>query len=198
MTRDAGLADADPNLAAQFAADRHAGGDKDAGRMIHIAAGAIFRSGDPEAAKDWARNVPEGPLQGEATARVANEISKQDPQEAISWAQTLPDGDSNNRAIGSSFSTWAGKDPEAAAAQISNLSGPEKDAATYGYATRVVHDDPAVGIEWASTISDENSRHRALVDTGRTFFRKDPEAAAQWLPNSGLPADLQAKITGAK
>ncbi|MGC6467487.1 MAG: hypothetical protein ACON5N_18050 [Akkermansiaceae bacterium] len=193
-----GLADADPNLAAQFAADRHADGDKDAGRMIHIAAGAVFRGGDPEAAKDWARNVPEGPLQGEATARVANEISKQDPQEAISWAQTLPDGDSKNRAIGSSFSTWAGKDPEAAAAQISTLSGPEKDAATYGYATRVAHDDPAVGVEWASTISDENSRHGALVDTGRTFFRKNPEAASQWLPNSGLPADVQAKITSAK
>ncbi|MEJ6581806.1 MAG: hypothetical protein QNL33_04765 [Akkermansiaceae bacterium] len=193
-----GLADANPDLAAEFATVRHANGDKDAGKMIHITAGAILQNGNLETAKEWAQNVPGGPLKGEATSKVAEEISKNNPKEALSWAQTLAEGDSKNRAIGSTFSNWAGQDPEAAAHQISSLSGAEKDAATYGYATRVVHDDPAVGIEWASTISDENARNSALLNTGRTFFEKNPEAAAAWLPQSGLSPELQQKISPSK
>jgi|GEM_PF-4713371 len=32
---------------------------------------------------------------------------------------------------------------------------------------------------------------RALIDTGRTFFQKDPAAAAAWLPTSGLSLEQQ-------
>ena len=72
---------------------------------------------------------------------------------------------------------------------------PERDSATYGYATRVAWENPQTGIEWANTITDENSRNRAIQETGRIFFRKDPEAAKQWLSNSGLNEKQQADIT---
>ena len=74
----------------------------------------------------------------------------------------------------------------------------DRDAATYGYATRVVHDDPAIGVEWATSISDPEARGSALVDTGRIFYRKDREAAQEWLATANLPEESVQKITGGK
>ena len=72
---------------------------------------------------------------------------------------------------------------------------PERDSAAYGYATRVAWENPQAGIEWANTISDEGTRNNALMETGRAFFRKDPEAAKQWLDNSGLNEEQQKRVT---
>jgi hypothetical protein len=72
---------------------------------------------------------------------------------------------------------------------------PERDSATYGYATRVAWENPAAAVEWANTISDEGTRANALMETGRAYFRKDPEAAKQWLSNSGLNEEQQKRVT---
>ena len=100
--------------------------------------------------------------------------------------------------MSSTFHAWAGRSPEDAAEAISNIPSDQRDPARYGYATRVVHDNPAMGVEWAAAINDPASRTRALVDTGRVYMRKDKAAATQWLQNSGLSAEDQARITGQK
>ena len=71
---------------------------------------------------------------------------------------------------------------------------PERDSATYGYVDRIAWEDPAAAIDWVNTISDDKMRQRALYDSARTFFRKDPEAAQEWLPESGLSEKQQAEI----
>ena len=193
-----GLADADPNLASEFAAERHANGDKEAGKMIHIAANAVLRSGDPKEAAAWAQNIPEGTLQNQAYQRLGSDFAKKDPAEAVQWASQLPDGEGKDHAIGSTFHTWAGRSPEQAAEAISDIPADQRDSARYGYATRVVHDNPAMGVEWAAAISDPQDRNNALVDTGRVYMRKDREGATQWLQNSGLSTEDQARIIGKK
>ena len=95
-----GLADADPNLASEFAAERHANGDKEAGKMIHIAANAVLRSGDPKEAAAWAQNIPEGTLQNQAYQRLGSDFAKKDPAEAVQWASQLPDGEGKDQCIG--------------------------------------------------------------------------------------------------
>lgn len=191
-----GLADADPNLASEFAVERFSGGDKEAGKMIHIAANAVLQSGDPEEAAAWAQNIPEGTLQNQAYERLGSDFAKKDPAEAVQWASQLPDGEGKDHAIGSTFHTWAGRSPEQAAEAISGIPADQRDSARYGYATRVVHDNPAMGVEWAAAISDPRDRNNALVDTGRVYMRKDREGATQWLQNSGLSAEDQARIIG--
>jgi hypothetical protein len=193
-----GLADADPQLAAEFAAERFQNGDKEAPKMIQIAASAALRSGDREEATDWAANIPEGTLQNQAFERLAGEYAKEDPASTVEWAVDLPEGDGKNHAIGTSFHHWAGRSPEEAAAAIASVPAADRDAATYGYATRVVHDDPAIGVEWATSISDPEARGSALVDTGRIFYRKDREAAQEWLATANLPEESVQKITGGK
>ncbi|MFT6179053.1 MAG: hypothetical protein ACJAQT_001574 [Akkermansiaceae bacterium] len=193
-----GLADVDPQLAAAFALERFQNGDKEAPKMIHIAASAILRSGDREEATDWAANIPEGTLQNQAFERLAGEYAKEDPASTVEWAVDLPEGEGKNHAIGTSFHHWAGRSPEEAAAAIASVPAADRDAATYGYATRVVHDDPAIGVEWATSISDPEARGSALVDTGRIFYRKDREAAQEWLATANLPEESVQKITGGK
>ena len=166
--------------------------------MIHIAANAVLQSGDPEEASAWAQNIPEGTLQNQAYQRLGSDFAKKDPAEAVQWASQLPDGEGKDHAIGSTFHTWAGRSPEQAAEAISSIPADQRDSARYGYATRVVHDNPAMGVEWAAAISDPRDRNNALVDTGRVYMRKDREGATQWLQNSGLSTEDQARIIGKK
>jgi len=191
-----GLADADPNLAVQFALAQHEGGDRDAGRLIDLAAREVLRSGDFADAAQWATTIPEGPMQAAAISRVSREYADENPVEASQWASTLPAGDGKNKALWNSFREWAGEDPEAAAGKLNSMnSSPERDSATYGYANRIAWEDPAAAIDWASTIANDNTRQRAIIDSARTFYRKDPEAAKQWLTTSGLNEKQQAEIT---
>jgi hypothetical protein len=193
-----GLADADPQLAAEFAIARFQNGDKEASKMIHIAASAALRSGDSQEITSFLTAVPEGEMSIQAHQHAARELAKNDPAGTVAWAVDLPEGDGKNHAVGSSFHVWAGRSPEKAAAAIASLPAADRDAATYGYATRVVHDDPAVGIEWASNIQNPEARGSAIIDTGKVFYRKDREAAREWLANANLPEESVQRITGGK
>lgn len=194
-----GLADSDPNIATDFVLDRFESGDKSAHRMMHVIAGAHFRSGDPTQATNWIESIPESDLKNTTMHRVAGEIANSNPRQALDWLQNTPQNESRAHGIGATLHTWAGQSPEKAANYISTMPASEdRDAATYGYATRVVHDDPATGIEWASSIADPDSRNSALVDTGRVFFRRDPAAAQEWLASANLPEESMQKITGGK
>lgn len=191
-----GLADADPRLATDFAVTRYENGDKDATKMVRLAANAALKSGNRQEATDWAIAIPEGDLQNEALEQLGTEFAKENPREAIDWATSLPSGEGRDHAIGSSFHSWAKRNPREAADALASVPAADRDAATYGYATRIVHDDPAIGVEWAASISDQESRTSALIDTGRVFYQRDQQAAREWLANSGLTPDQQQKITG--
>jgi len=191
-----GLVDADPNLAVRFAMDQQAAGDREATRLMDLVTRQVLKSGDPADAASWASSLPSGEMQDAAISRVAREYADDDPVATLDWANTLPEGNGKNRAVRESFSEWAQNDPQAAAARLDSMAkSPERDSATYGYATRVAWEDPQTGIEWANTITDEGTRNRAVEETGRVFYRKDPEAAKQWLSNSGLSEKQQADIT---
>lgn len=193
-----GLADADPTMAVDFAVTRAEGGDRDAPRMINIAAAAILRTNDPSEAAEWASAIPEGPLQNAAFRELAGTYARGEPAEAVAWATSLPEGEGRGHAVGTSFHNWANRNAREAADAISNLPAQDRDAATYGYATSIVHRDPAVGVEWAANIQDQESRNRALVDTGRVFYRRNREEASNWIANSGLPEDVVRQITNSQ
>lgn len=191
-----GLADADPELASGFAVRRFENGDKDAPKMIRLAAAAVMKEGNRDEVTQWAQGIPDGPVQNSAFQHLADQYARENPAEALSWASDLPTGEGKNHALGSTFHQWAERDARAAAEALSSLPPGERDAATYGFATRVVHKDPAVGVDWAANIRDPESRNRALVDTGRVFYKRNREAAQQWLANANLPETVVQGITG--
>lgn len=193
-----GLADHDPELATQFALQRMEGGDKDAYKMIQLTADAILREGDIDQAAEWSTSLPTGPLQVTAVTRVAKEMADGNPADAYQWTNSLPEGSSKYKALGATFEKWAAHDADEGARQLANLPEKQRPAATYGFASRLAYIDPEAGIEWANTITVEKTRVNALIDTGRTFYKKDREGALNWLPNSGLTPEQQQRITGGK
>lgn len=189
-----GLADSHPELALQFAATRLKGGDKDAGKMAHIVVDALIKQQNPEALANLTKDLPRGHLLDSIGYRVAKEIGDQDPVKAFEWTNSLPQTSGKFKALGATFERWADHDPVEAARQIPKLPENQRNSATYGFASRVAHEDAPLGVEWASTITVEKTRNAALLDAGRTYFRKDPAGAAQWLPTSGLPPAMQQQL----
>ena len=194
-----GLIAADPNLAVRFTMDRQQAGDKEASRLMDLVTRQVIKSGNPVEAANWATALPSGEMQDTAIRRVAEEYAEDDPVAALDWANTLPQGNGKNRAMRESFSEWARENPQAAADRLGSMSvSPERDSATYGYATRVAWENPTAAIEWANTISNEGTRTDALMETGRAYFRKDPEGAKQWLSKSGLNEEQQKRVTSSR
>ena len=194
-----GLIAADPNLAVRFTMDRQQAGDKEASRLMDLVTRQVIKSGNPAEAANWATALPSGEMQDAAIRRVAEEYAEDDPIAALDWANTLPQGNGKNRAMRESFSEWARENPQAAADRLGSMSvSPERDSATYGYATRVAWENPTAAIEWANTISNEGTRTDALMETGRAYFRKDPEGAKQWLSKSGLNEEQRKRVTSSR
>lgn len=194
-----GLIAADPNLAVRFTIDRQQAGDKEASRLMDLVTRQVIKSGNPTEAANWATALPSGEMQDAAIRRVAEEYAEDDPVAALNWANTLPQGNGKNQAMRESFSEWARENPQAAAERLGSMSASsERDSATYGYATRVAWENPTAAIEWANTISNEGTRANALMETGRAYFRKDPEGAKQWLSSSGLNEEQQKRVTSSR
>lgn len=192
-----GLANADPQLATDFAMQRQALGDKDAKHMINLIAKAVLRTGNPVEAARWSTTLPEGNLQDVAVSNVAKSYANEDPTEAITWLESLPQSNGKSKGLGTAFSTWASRDAEAAGKRLNQMrDSPARDSAVTGFSRRISSTDPRSAIDWASTITDPKVRTDTLVHNGRMYVRRDREAARQWLAGSNLSPAIQKKIIG--
>jgi hypothetical protein len=71
---------------------------------------------------------------------------------------------------------------------------PQRDSAISGYVSSLSYRDPAAAIEWANSIAQDSVRDRALTRAGQQLFRRDAEAARQWVATSGLSAEAQRAV----
>ncbi|BDS06966.1 hypothetical protein NT6N_20060 [Oceaniferula spumae] len=194
-----GISNNDPMIATDFVLSLSENGDKDAGKMIHLVAASILRSGNVVEAASWSENLPEGKLRDTAVSRVAREYAGEDPVKAVAWLESLPDSKGQSKGMDEVFSHWARRDSEAAANRINQMAeSPIRDSAVKGYSERIARIDPAVAIDWASTVADPKLRGDMLVDYGRMYMRRDREAASRWLSNSNLSPQQQERIQSSK
>ena len=192
-----GLANADPQVATDFAMQRQELGDKDAAHMMNLVAITVLRTGNPLEAARWSTSLPEGSLQDVAVSQVAQGYAKEDPTNAITWLESLPQSNGKSKGLGTAFSTWASRDAEAAGKRLNQMGdSPARDSAVTGYSRRISYTDPRSAIDWASTITDPKVRTDTLVHNGRMYVRRDREAARQWLAGSNLSPAIQKKIIG--
>ena len=54
--------------------------------------------------------------------------------------------------------------------------------------------DPVAAIDWANSISQDDLRNRTLTRAGQQLFRRDAEAARDWVVSSGLPPEAQQAV----
>lgn len=192
-----GFANADPQMATNFAMQRQEAGDKDANNMMSLIANAVLKTGNPLEAARWSATLPEGKLQDAAVSRVAVAYANEDPIKAVTWLESLPESNGQTKGLGVAYSTWASRDADAAGKRL-NLMGdsPARDSAVNGYTRRIVYENPHSALDWASTITDPKVRNDTLIHNGRIYAKRDREGAQQWLAGSNLPADIQKRIIG--
>lgn len=167
------------------------------GTLGHIA--RDFTRRDPQAAAEWGAPYAATDEGFRVINQIGATLASQNPQSAINWLDTLPAGKGKAWGLGGAFYSWAAKSPEEAGNYIKDMpASPDRDSAISGFAIRIAHEDPHMGIEWANSASSPQARQEALVNTGRIFYNRNREAAQEWLSNSGLSPEAQQRITGKK
>lgn len=217
-----GLATINPDRAADFVIGQAGRGDGAAHKMMAVIASKVMQSRGPGAAAAWTASLPEGELRNAATGHVAHDFARRDPRAAAEWAESVGseravaavghqwaqrDGaaavgwlDSlGDRADGSAyfhtFEAWVGRDPRAASQHLVEMPpSPQRDMSINGMVNRHRWDDPQSAIAWAGEIQNREQRQGALRRIGEAFMRRDRAGAEQWIPTSGLPAEVQQRL----
>ena len=70
-----------------------------------------------------------------------------------------------------------------------------RNAATGAFRSTLARTDPATAAQWATTISDANTRNRAIADVVRTWRRADTPAANAFVQASPvLSPELKQRL----
>lgn len=190
-----GLADADSQAATGFVLSLEAAGHKEAHRMLGIVTTEVLRTGGPVEASLWTMGLPASSMKTSTVGRVSYEYAKRDPEAAVTWLESLPAGQDQSRGFGSAVSAWAGRDPQRAGEYINGMpKSPARDSAISSYARRVAYEDPTMAIAWADAVGDPAMREDTLIRTGQVYFRRDAQAARDWLASSGLSPQAQKQV----
>ena len=155
-----------------------------------------YVSKDPEAAARWAENFVHEEHSARVIEEVGDEWAERDPVASISWLETLDTSSGKSQAMASALGEWVSKDPQAASEYIVAMptNSPERDPAISGMVGRLAWEDPSAAIAWAGEIQDSKTRQSTLTRAAYAYYRKQPEEAAQWLPQSGLSEEAQRKV----
>ncbi|HEX2748404.1 MAG TPA: hypothetical protein VHM91_10430, partial [Verrucomicrobiales bacterium] len=134
----------------------------------------------------------------ETIGRVAESVGRRDVTKGLEFASQLS-GPAQGKAYGEVIGEWmerdGGKGTLEASAYVTNLpAGVDRDHSAWAISNRMVEDDPASAIAWAGSIKDPGIREAALMDVARQYQHTQPEAYAQWLPQSGLSAEAKERL----
>ncbi len=70
----------------------------------------------------------------------------------------------------------------------------DRDAAIGGFVTRLAWEDPLSAIGWANEITDQSLQEKALVNAGRAYRQREPEAAEAWMETAPISANAKQQI----
>lgn len=149
----------------------------------------------PQEMANWLAPHAEGNYAIKAFEGLGTRWSETDPQAAINYFSELPEGKVQEVGVKSVIGNWAKQDPLAAGNWLNEQPpSPQIDSALANYASTVSRDDGASAMEWAVSISEEKLQQKTIRSVGQEWYRQDKDAVETWLPESGLPEDLQKSI----
>lgn len=149
---------------------------------------------DPTAALAWAQSL-DGNESSDAVVTVISQMAMSDPEQAAKEAAKL-DEQYAARAYGEIAEQWAKTDMAATEAWINTLSGEAKERAMASALGSLASQDPVEAASRVSSISDEDSRDRAIRDVASTWSREDPKAAATWLVEQDADDGAMWRVMG--
>jgi hypothetical protein len=174
-------------------ADRLEEGDVKAAALARVA--GRFVDKDPKAAARWVEQYADDDSAARAIEEVGDEWAERDPSSAVEWLGSLPEGKGKAEGMSSALGEWARRDPTAASQYLAEMpSGGTRDAAIAGFASRLAWEQPREALAWAETITSSSARIDAITRAGQAWARRDAAAAAAWVVDAGLPANVQETI----
>ncbi len=155
---------------------------------------------DVPAAQRFAARLTDGEARGAAMSEVVLQMTEKSCAAAAAYANQIPEGSQRCQALSNLCGSWAQRDPVANAQWLATLpASGSRDAAVKTYVERTVELDPEGALAWAVSIGDAEKRTETLVEGGKVWFKKAPQAAQAWLDaNRTLPDDARAELTPRK
>jgi len=155
-------------------------------------------STDPKQASEKIAAMADGQAKKDAITSVVNAWSKTDPQVAAQWLLSQGTDNTSNRSMRDLMSNWSRQDDAGAVAFLTaQPAGPAKDEATQSYIWSNRSDNPQAVVALAETITDENSRDRAMGAAVGRWMQTDPAAAKAYIDSSTTLSDAtKARLEG--
>jgi len=176
-------------------------GGEEQSQAMGAAIAALARE-NPALAQQKVAAMPEGGDRDRAIAAIAAQLSRTSPAEAAALivSQTPTDGDARRDAMRDVMSNWTNQDAAGALAFVqAQPAGEVRDSATTAYLWNARNEAPATLINLAESISDEESRGRAVAMTAMRWMRDEPDAARAYIESStSIPEDMKARIANSE
>jgi hypothetical protein len=188
----AGYAKTNLDAAAALAADLPRSNAR--GRIMDQLVDGFMKRGDG-AAETWVSSLPQGTFREAVTTRLADRLINKDPALGVAFLDSQPEGKWKIEAYTEAVDEWAERDPNAAGQWLGQRPlGPETDEPRRAFAWEIREQDPEAAMAWAGTISDNRRRNRMMVELARDWFRREPQAAEDFITRQGWPEDVRRRI----
>src|SRR5262249_36303109 len=134
-------------------------------------------------------------IRRETLTTVLGQWAAADPAAAANSLATVSDADERVSAASTIASNWAGADPDAAARWLASLPPDQvRAAAPFGSVLRLVRDSPERAAPGVMRVTDPRQRYNLVEQVARSGLRFDQRAAAAWLAQTDLPAQLKQQL----
>ena len=131
--------------------------------------------------------------------RVTGMASRLDPARVAVWLKTHEGQEYTNRAPTLLVERWVSLDPDAAMNWVVEMAPTAEayDPAFRAYSIVMARRDPVSAMPWAARITNEESRRTALTRVASSWYRRDAEAAENWLLLSELDEKSRDQVRSA-
>ena len=144
---------------------------------------------------DLLDTMPPGFFQNQALSTIGRNWAQTDQKAALDWANQQTDPEVKSRILGGVIEGMSVKDPNSAFQLVQSLpAGNSRNSIIITSLGTMAQSDPRSAIALASGIADANDRSKAQQNVVRSWKRRDPTAANQWVNSSSLPQDVKASL----
>ncbi|MCB1204233.1 MAG: hypothetical protein KDN18_08225 [Verrucomicrobiae bacterium] len=149
---------------------------------------------EPDGVMAWLRSQPAGD-RTELTNRISYALIGNDPEKAAAFLMEDATEQNAGQRYTTIVSSWANRDPIAAGEWLNRRpKSPAQDQARMNFANQVVRMDPEAAMEWAKSITADETRQASIRNVYQQWSRRDADAANAALGNSGLPDGMIEEI----
>jgi hypothetical protein len=167
---------------------------------------AVART-DARAAADWYEAHREQDYAVRALAVIARRwVDYHEPTELLVWMGDLPPIPGRSfdaeqaHGIGQGMKWWLRRDPDAAQRWLGSFSAVPAvfDPAIASLAQYLLKQNPESAVAWADRIQHEKLRSETLTKSVGRWWKRDKDAAEEWLATAELNDEARAKILSGK